>query len=385
MSEFTISLVPESDSGSFHLPDRPDEAVQQNLINTSNQSSALSMKIKIAEVYHGHMIHDDKTFESSLILFEMWFLSSEQARRYRSISVTLEFLDQAGHSRRHPTIAAMAPQKMHWLNETTYERTTRYGSNITAQFGMNIANAGTSAHWEAEATKPVHFKATLTGRATSSRNHYATENAAIWTMEENRDEKIGVPSYLQTAVFLRRGSSNPFSVRLQVRSDVDIVSGLRRTMPFTTDVAKILDDATFDPHNTQTNGSKTTGVETSALDHMERLPVDQYFRVNFQEEKAGTTGNVSLEGKEGKEFTTQEGALHTPSTQELPYLSRRLSKDKVTHTAAVNSATLEVVAGAAEAAAKAAEAASRAAEACARAAEVAARVVENIQQLLLKD
>lgn len=132
-NEFTFELVPRGDAGKFRIQNLPGHEFREPLYNTPNESSPLSTKIKLVEVHHGRMMHDNKPWGATLVLLELNFLSSEQGRRYKNATVMLEFFDKGLISQYHPAVVDLAPNRMHWLNKTTRERTTTYGANASAQ------------------------------------------------------------------------------------------------------------------------------------------------------------------------------------------------------------------------------------------------------------
>lgn len=113
MMEWTLDLVPEGDVGGFKIPNLPGEDFRQVLVDTPNQLSPLSTKIKLVELHHGRMVHDGAPFEATLLLLEMAFISSLQTRRYESVTVAMGFLDEGGVSRRHPAVVSLTTKGVH--------------------------------------------------------------------------------------------------------------------------------------------------------------------------------------------------------------------------------------------------------------------------------
>lgn len=394
MEEFTVDFVPEGDASGFHAPNGPDEDFRRILVQTPGEVHALSMKIKLVEVHHGKMKHEWMDCQATLLVLEFRFCSRLQSHRYKSASVTLDFLDKAGNSKRNPSVAAMAPDRMHWLNKTTYDRTTSYGASLGAQAGIEGAGADANVHWAAEQTRPLRFKATLTGDSAPSKDTYGDENAATWTMEENKSETDGIPSFLQTAVLLKRSHPGAFVARLRVKSSVDSISALRRSLPLTTDEDKIIDPVTFRPGEAQLQNFSVTRINKEDLEHMERLPVRQYFTVNYSEEESvsGTPAAAVTTQKMTANDETAAAALPDEVPASIPLHEPEVSTrapakaSEVAQTprsylpieaaASAVSKAAEAAAKAAEAAAKAAEAAGKAADAAGKAAEAAAKAAE---------
>lgn len=282
--EFTFDLVAQGDSGHFHTENLPGEDFRRIWARSPNESSPLSMKIKLAEVHHGSMIYEEKRSAATLLLFEIRFQSSLQKRRFVSASVTLEFFDQGGVARRHPHVVGCAPDRMHWLNKSTINRKTEYGASLGGKAGAEIAGVDASVNWKVEEEKPLKFHATVTGITDFSDGHNGDENKAVWTMEENDNEESGIPSFLQAAVLLRRVFDGPFKGVLRVHSEVDIKSVARRWLSATTDKDKTIDPVIFKPRERQVNNSRITGICDKDLKAMEQLELNTYFAVSLSEE-----------------------------------------------------------------------------------------------------
>lgn len=284
MEEISLGLMAEGGESAFHLPNPPGEEFRRVFVATPNESSPLSMKIKLTEMHHGVMIFEGDPYHATLLVFEFRFESRLQKRRYQSASVTLEFFDKGLDGKRDPCVSAVAPDGMHWLHKTSYDKTTKHGYTGGLEAGKDMATAKAEAHWDVEYTKPARFKATLTGKATFGKDKYRHETVAKWTMEENKDEKDGIPSFLQTAVLLRRAEDRPFFATVKVESEVDIASAGRRSLPVTTDKDNIIDPVTFTPGKLQMRSNSAIGIKEHQLSEMQKLPIKSYFRVSLSQE-----------------------------------------------------------------------------------------------------
>ncbi|KAK4222101.1 hypothetical protein QBC38DRAFT_101070 [Podospora fimiseda] len=280
---FEVGFVPtERQDNNFRLSNLPGHDFRRTFAETTNERSPLYMRIRLAELHHGSMVHDGKKHFATLLLFEFRFESRLQDNRYESARITFDFLDKEGESKRDPVVVALAPDRMHWLNKTSYDRTTRYG----VQAGGELGGAELGVHWEVEQTKQKRFKATVTGSPTHIRGKLGDDsNAVMWTMQENKDgSREGIPSFLQAAVLLARRFNTPFIAKLNVKTDVNFASLGHRALPFTTDKDSVIDLVTLRPEETQMVNSSSLGITDQDLEHMERLQVERYFSVNLSEE-----------------------------------------------------------------------------------------------------
>ncbi|RYP49673.1 hypothetical protein DL768_004669 [Monosporascus sp. mg162] len=373
-SELTFDLVPEGGHSGFHLLNVDDDDFRRVWAQTTNGSSPLSVRVKLAELHHGKIVYEEEICQATLLLFEIRFESSLQERRYKSAKVTLEFFDRDGKAKQDPHVVRLAPDKMHWLNKTTYDKTTSRGASLGVQAGAEVAGAEATVQWDVEYTKPKKFKATLTGKPHHSegRRPHKNENAVTWTMQENKDECDGVPSFLQTAVLLKRTYNVPFFARLRIKSNVDFATLLRRALPFTTDQDKTIDPVVFMPGNVQVRDSSITGITEADLKHMHKLPVSSYFKVNLSEQDPLTPPTAELLeaapklGVVAQPTSAAEPTFNLASPASLGTLTEEVGQSKSVSSELLGcSAGLSVV----EAANKVAEAAQTAARAAASAVE----------------
>ncbi|KAF2874323.1 hypothetical protein BDV95DRAFT_616844 [Massariosphaeria phaeospora] len=55
---------------------------------------------------------------------------------------------------------------------------------------------------------------------------HSYDNKVTWRLEENGDKKNGIPTFLRAAVLLRRIDDVPFSLTVEVRTQVDFLTKL---------------------------------------------------------------------------------------------------------------------------------------------------------------
>ncbi|CAK7226327.1 hypothetical protein SCUCBS95973_006164 [Sporothrix curviconia] len=314
--DFTVDIVAKGEKNAFHLANLSDEDFRTVLAQTTSQKSPLNMRIKIIEVHHGNMIFEEEEVLATLIVFEFRFQSRLQGHRYEEVSVNIEFLDKAGNGRRDPTVVALAPDRMHWLNKTTYDQRTKLSTEAGISGGSTgLASADAKVSWEMEQTRPLKFQATLTGNPTRSAGKLGDgENAVAWTMTENRDAADGVPSFLQTAVLLKRVNNAPFIGRLSMSSSVDLKSVGSRLRSATSDKDKIIDPVAFDPSKSQVRNNKVSGITPADLESMDLIDLTKMFRVNLSEQDDLTPGTASAAGATKGEGAAGEAARGEATT-----------------------------------------------------------------------
>ncbi|RAH64364.1 uncharacterized protein BO66DRAFT_444048 [Aspergillus aculeatinus CBS 121060] len=278
-TSFTINLIPTGDENDFRTKNEDGEVFRAVMVSSPNDST-LSMRGKIEEIHHGQMTHEGQSHPATLLLFDFRFQSEASRRRYCTAKIVLEFFDQGGVRSKDPIVVEMAPTMTKYLNRTSRTRETKNSATASAQVGQGPFSSGLGFGWEVQETRTSNYSTRVSARPWHSDPSSANENAVIWSMEENGHKKDGVPSFLQTAVLIRRSGNRPFMAKLRVDSKVDFRSTARRIFPLTTDVDHIIDPVTLMPDTTQVRSSAVTGIREDDLQAMEKLPIAQYFCVD---------------------------------------------------------------------------------------------------------
>ncbi|KAI1195867.1 hypothetical protein F5X97DRAFT_345266 [Nemania serpens] len=280
--EFDVGLYPEGGSNSLHTQNPEDEQFRTILAATEKaHGSPLTMKVTITEVHHGKLRWDRRDFKGTLLLFHFQFRSKVVVgRRCKKSSVTLEFSDPGGDMSHYPAVfkVAPSPEEDRYLNRTERERER----TVWAELNMKPPWVDIGGSSEYKDTKPPEFSASLiTDTHWSDNKSGGPQDAVTWSMEENAAQEDGVPSFLQTAVLLRRTRTKAFRVQLRVRIEVDWGSNSRGLLVFRSDADKIIDPILLTPGTAQegVDNSYITGVTDQDLLAMESLPMSNYYTI----------------------------------------------------------------------------------------------------------
>ncbi|KAI1735425.1 hypothetical protein F4680DRAFT_452895 [Xylaria scruposa] len=283
--EFDVGLYPEGGSNSLHTLNPKDEQFRTILAATEKaDESPLTMKVTIREVHHGRLKWERRSFEGTLLLFNVQLKSKAVSHRYRKASVTLEFYNPEGKMSHDPAVfkVAPSPEEDRYLNRTEWSREKMVGANFDIK--PSWADIGGSS--ESKDTGPVNFSARLiTDTHWSDDKSSGPENAVTWSMEENTGQEDGIPSFLQAAVLLRRVTTKAFRVQLRVTSGVDWKSNARRLLRLKSEV---IDPILLTPGITQegVSNSYITGITNQDLLAMENLPMSNYYKVTHPAEES---------------------------------------------------------------------------------------------------
>lgn len=148
------------------------------------------------------------------------------AQRFVQDTITLDFEDAGENPKFHLEVYRIAPEGSFALNKTTTLKNIKHNANA----GLNVEISGVGKNvgysWDLEKTKGRDRWTKLLGIKRLLRE-YGKDNAVLWSMEENKDTKNGIPSFFWTAVLLRRSENVSFSFTIKVRAEVNFVDKVK--------------------------------------------------------------------------------------------------------------------------------------------------------------
>jgi hypothetical protein len=222
MGDLEIILLPEGEEESgFRTKNPPGKNFRNVMID---RGEALILRASIVGITHGTLAPDGDP--ATLLIFEFRFVSMKSSRRFISSTITLQFADASGDPELHPEVYRIAPEGSFALNKTTTVKKIKQSANAGLTAGFTFAGGNAGYTWEMEETKNREHWTRLSGVKKLFRE-YGGDNAVIWSIEENKNEKDGIPSFLRTAVLIRREDDVPFTFTVNVRTEVDFISELR--------------------------------------------------------------------------------------------------------------------------------------------------------------
>lgn len=209
-------------------------------------------RVELIDVMHG-TYDDDEIEEATLLVFCFRFDPQRNSNRVKHARVHIEFFaakkDSIG-----PVVDAIAPEKRWTIMPTTdHETITRGGEMNASASGVPFLDIGTAAKFERTISRDINDATTITGSINMGTGRNSGESTvAVWNLQENRQRKTGIPDSIQVAVLLRREDSKPFTARVTLKIETDIVSGIKQWF------AKVpLDDPIlFNPRETSTRKRK---------------------------------------------------------------------------------------------------------------------------------
>ncbi|KAF7919272.1 hypothetical protein EAE99_008574 [Botrytis elliptica] len=226
MDQFEVTLYPQGEDGSgFRTKNEKGKTLRRTLVD---RGDILVMKAFITGITHGKLKAQDDDY-ATLLVFEFCFVSEKSSRRFIHATITLTFEDADGNKELNPEVYRIAPEGQIALNKTTTTRRVTFGANAGINAGISGASGNLGMNWEMKEEQTRDHFTRLSGRTRLLGREYGPEDSAIWSLEESKDKnkKDGIPSFLRTAVLLRRQDDVPFRFKLKVATDVDFVGEVR--------------------------------------------------------------------------------------------------------------------------------------------------------------
>lgn len=210
------------EEGNFRTKNAPGQNFRTNLVDRGNQ---LVTKVRLVGITHGELAGGEEL--ATLLVFEFRFVATG-GRRFTRAKVTMVFESPDGKMDLDPIVHSIAPEDTWALNKTEKVQDTKLGSNAGVNAGLGPAGAELGVVWEVSETKTQKYFVSLSGVKRLMRAGWdGEENAVVWTLEENKHTKDGIPTFLRAAVLLSRPDDVPFSFKVKVDTQVDMVGELR--------------------------------------------------------------------------------------------------------------------------------------------------------------
>jgi hypothetical protein len=225
MEPVEILLLEEGDPNSgFRTKNVPGDKARAVLID---RGDALTLRAALVSVTHGDFTPNGDA--ATLLIFEFNFLSVKSARRFTSGKIILTFEDASGNVKNRPEVSAIAPAGSFAINKSTSTRDVHQTFN--ASIKGNVAGAGGDLGyvWDTSKVEETQHATTLVGMKRLFAD-FGKDNGVIWTLEEDKVKKQGIPSFLRAAVLLRRKDDVPFRFTISVDTGVDFEGKMRRLL-----------------------------------------------------------------------------------------------------------------------------------------------------------
>lgn len=191
-----------------------------NLIDEILGGNALIVQCDLAQVVHGSIREGGSP--ATLAVFQFAFVPRGNNRRFKEVEITITF--SAGE------LQKIAPDNV-WAtlpSETQQELSHTISPALEAAFGPAKATLGYAWQLTNTTTKVEHARIEgsmmVQGQWGGGRRK---KNTAFWGLYENKQTRSGIPSFLQTAVLLKREKTEKdplgekFGAEITIKGEVD--------------------------------------------------------------------------------------------------------------------------------------------------------------------
>ena len=222
--EILLHEDPQNNSA-FRTQNAPGETARRVLID---RGEALILRASLLSITHGDF-SPSSDHGASLLVFEFQFLSMNAARRFKSARVEIRFEDASGNVGNRPEVWAIAPKGKLAINRTTSKKDVRHQANVGLNAGgllSGVVGGEVGYVWEASQTVEKTHATTLTGTARLTEK-FGRDNSVVWELQEDGTKKDGLPSFLRTAVLLRRKDDVPFRFVMDAKYEMDFAGKMQ--------------------------------------------------------------------------------------------------------------------------------------------------------------
>ncbi|KAI1458769.1 hypothetical protein F4805DRAFT_113710 [Annulohypoxylon moriforme] len=179
-------------------------------------SNALVVQCDLSQIIHGTMVEGGSP--ATLLVFQFAFVPRSNKRRFEEAEITITF--SAG------SVQAITPSNTWATLQSEKERELSHSVSpgLEAAFGPGKATVGYT--WQLKESKTIESHSSVVG-TTHTLGQARTEakprvNTVFWGLYENPDTKSGIPSFIQTAVLLKREKTTNEPLGQKFNADITI-------------------------------------------------------------------------------------------------------------------------------------------------------------------
>jgi hypothetical protein len=243
-----IPLVNEGEAGAnFKRHNEVGKRFRQVLQQTPNIKSPLSSKVEIVGIAHGKYDKDHQDYATVLVLRFYFNTQSPSKHRFRWARLIMRFEDvksEEGYPS-GPEPIRTAPARVKYFDHVTssLERNVEGQATIGTPSNLPVqVQASLKLGWKE--TTPVDYSTQITCVTRNEKEVGDEDDTVMWVLEENTapKRKKGIPTYMQTAILLRRRRDVSFKASLEVECHTD-----SSTLWWGNKVIEDIEDVQIDP------------------------------------------------------------------------------------------------------------------------------------------
>ncbi|KAI0466817.1 hypothetical protein F4859DRAFT_496023 [Xylaria cf. heliscus] len=266
-----IILLPVADEDTDATPrTKPSQSIEFNKTPyQAEYGDQLISRAAIAGITHGTLAPGEDP--ATLLIFEFRFLSMRKGRRFTGCNINITFEDSEKQGDLCPEVWGVSPEGAFRLHKSLQQRSVTIAGNAMLQTGISGPGASLGTTWELKTLEDRQDWARLSGtRKELGRNN--RDDAVVWAMEENSQDKSGIPTFLRAAVLLRRETEEPFSFLIKIRAQVDMGGFNLRTVfgkKKVERVSAVRIDSSIDPKTLKVPSLDAKLVDLTRMDELD--------------------------------------------------------------------------------------------------------------------
>jgi len=243
-TSFGVNLDKTGQPGGFHTSNPLDDQYQR--LTVTERRGPVDIRCKSRVVIHGYFDTQSDDVFATLLVYDFFFDATKRFRRIASANITFEF-SSSEPGAPAPEVDGIAPFGRYSLLQTQQKEHTQREAGANAGGGYMGAKLGASYKWSNSVDSTTTDDTRLVGATVCDK--YGREIGANWTLHENATTRKGVPSFLRTAILLKRKRDEKFQCTVRIDVEADWMTELT---PFT-GLKDIDDPVLFDPALPPTN------------------------------------------------------------------------------------------------------------------------------------
>lgn len=234
-TEFSIILRDEGRGGAGAEPkfqiqgtNATGGSEQPDIWIDSDVGKWLAVQCRMSQVCHGTLTAGG--FPGSLLVMQFEFEPRHNYRRFIAVNIEMVF-EGVSSGAASPEVVEITPRRTWAMTKSTKKVKVRHTIGPKLEAGQGGVKAVVGYKWELEQSVDKENWARVTGMIRGSSKDRAKENTVTWNLNENSDTKSGIPTFMQTAILLKRRRTpndavgEKFKVTIDIHGEVDWRTG----------------------------------------------------------------------------------------------------------------------------------------------------------------
>ncbi|KAL2842897.1 hypothetical protein BJY01DRAFT_235833 [Aspergillus pseudoustus] len=213
---FGIQTAQVGQESGYHTLNSPKSPEQRRTVTSYHGS--VDVYGESLAVVHGRLDEDADQF-ASLLVFEFRFDGVRWKSRIPWVSILLEFRSSDPETPDPPLVHGFSPQGAYTLLPVEQEEANSREASVNGGVAQMGVSAGITYGWSKSISRTTTNHTRIKGMKIC--DEYGDAFGVKWTLEENPASKMGVPTYVRTAVLLERKEEVKFEAEVKIEYEID--------------------------------------------------------------------------------------------------------------------------------------------------------------------